>query len=303
MIRYGTRSSIGKWVEGLIALANISSASSEGSHLVAVVAPPSPELASTLLGAACVVESNPVQHKPASYGQPVSYVVGRKIYDSVLQKSEKDHRIRLGGSQFNINRQPEMVSRPPSLEARSECEIPGHLFGEASDLEAIQKAKSYFRLCIRPVVILTTRPADLIEYFEAAQLTLEVWDAAEQSLRFATNPSIDHWFRSPILIVTPEQTRNRDWIREVEPAAVIAMGWKSWRKPARWNWPSVNHFLILDVRGEDIEFFREYYDGTEGFQQIRWDGSLGSGLQPLVFAERLVSHPTNSDWDEEIDLD
>jgi hypothetical protein len=297
-----TTSAVDAWIEAVLALANIQLSAPEGSHIAIAIAPPSPELAVALLGAASVVERSPGRLKPESFGQSVSYVTGRKFYDSTLGKSKTDGRVVLH-AEFNQSKVPEMVARPAALEARTEMPLPEPVFEGIAEHEIIQRAKEFFRRCIRPVIILTTRPTDLVEYTAALNIALDIWPEHEQALRFATSTSMDSWFRSPILVVTPEQTKSRPWLREVEPAAVIALGWKSWRKPARWNWPLVNHFLVLDVRGEDVDFFREFHDGTEGLSQIQWEESPDQKIEPRIFSERVGSPPSDSDWDEELDLD
>jgi hypothetical protein len=302
MVGHTSSAATERWIDGLLRLVNLPQSSPDGFHTAIILAPPSPELAGALLGAASVFESDPARHKPETFGEAVSYVTGRKLYDSILRKSKTERRIVLH-AEFDVSKLPEMVARPSGIEARTEIAVPGRIFNGIPESEMIPRAKEFFRFCIRPVVILTTRPTELAEYFEAADLAVNVWEARDQCIRFATSNSLDDWFRSPILLATPEQTRNREWLSSVEPAAVIAIGWKSWKKPARWLWPSVTHFLVLDVRSEDIEYFRAYHDGTEGLQAAPLPTGASVGPQVVAFFEPVNSLPSDSDWDEEVDLD
>lgn len=302
MVGSTTSQAIDEWVDGVLALAHIPKSAPEGTHLAVVLAPPSPELAGSLLGAASVYGADPAHHKPAAFGSPVSYVTGRKLYDSILRKSKTERRISLH-AEFDVSHLPDMVGRPAGLEQRSERVVPEEILAGVPESEWNQRSKEYFRHCIRPVVILTTRPTELTEYVESLNLALSVWESSEQAIRFAASNSLDSWFRSPLLIVTPEQTRMRDWLAEVTPAAVIILGWKSWKKPARWHWPDVTHYLILDVRSEDVEDFRSYYDGTEGLKAAPLARDVAGGPATVGFFEPNSSIPSDSEWDEEIDLD
>jgi len=289
----GTSAAVESWIGGIVALASLPRSAPDGSHLAVVLAPPSPELAGALLGAASVTDVDPAEHKPEEFGENITYVNRQKLYDRVLLRSKKERRISLH-AEFDVSNLPLMVARPSRLEERADSVIPGEVLGDLTESELILRAKEYFRYCVKPVVILTTRPAELAAYMELLNQTLNVWGASEQQIRFATSNSLDSWFRSPVLIVSPEQTRLRAWVSEVSPVAVIAIGWRTWKKPARWHWPNTTHYLLLDVRSDDVEHFRAYHDGTDGIQHTNLNhedfvGPHSIGASPRWYAVMTAS--------------
>jgi hypothetical protein len=299
-----TSSVLSTFIEGLITVATFSEDVGPEFHPVFVLAPPKPDICATLLSAASVVESDPLSHKPSSFGASVSYVSGRKLRDANLGKSLRPGRIQLH-AEFEEGNMPEMVVRPLGLASRNEASLPESVEDGLDYESALKRAKVFFRNCIRPVVLFTTKPNEFVEYFAAANSFIDYWPKSEQTIRLSTSMNLDDWFRSPVLIVTPEQARGRDWLSEVEPSIVICVGWRSWRKPARWNWPTAKHVLVLDVRSsDDVELFRGFHDGTEGLSRIsEFDNGSGTLTQIIAFKEKTSSPLGDADWDEEIDLD
>ena len=226
-----------------------------------VVAPTTRHVAASLAVSAVTVPTD--VGSSAEVGDRVASVVSKEFIDATVLRMGA--RMILNGVQFGTERQPPMIrlneewrfdrpSRdvPSSGESAARRLIPGRA-GEWT----------YFNMCQSPVVVLTPRPAQLVQDLE--DLNQVPWWNAVQSCALAgpSDEAYNNWFRRPVVAISPTAVAEHNWVASLPASMVVVVGFGAWQSQVRHAWSSVPQILVMSQRSPDMADFREWFDGTQ----------------------------------------
>lgn len=302
-----------RWLNLLALLAKRVPEIESDEHVACVIAPPSQVVIAALALSSVQRQDDLAREFDSSQGR-VASVVELKLRDlDHAVKQDQEGAVtakRLGGYQLP-NGTPPLMILPSGFPARSDEVVPekiAELLTLSSSVGAHRLALwHYFELCAKPVVVVCQHPEALRSQLESLA-GMETW-WSNQSLAASLDAAIsaDDWFRRPVVFATPSAIMHRPWLKELTPAAVIVAGYAAWCTDARWMWPNLPHFLILNVRHDDVLKFRAWHDG-QSFSPI--NSALNQltgtpGMPTKIFTEHQVDRMVTTDeaWEEDFDFD
>lgn len=298
-----------KWVQLMALIAKrIGSISTEG-HLACAVAPPTVNYFPGALAAFSISKQNPVEVVPGeSLGRVASLKAGILIDAEHSFNFNPDGSVGaefLGMATYKEGTFPPMFRIPAGFPERTQAEIPNimleRLMSRHKGKELRDACWDFFNYCANPVVVICQHPSKVAEEIEELALETDWWNQTQFDACLEPGTSPDDWFRRPVICMSPRAIQNREWLSELNPAAVIVIGYSAWSTPARWIWPEIPHILFLDSRSDDIFRFRLWHDGQD-FPAIYSEFSDLKGVAGIpakFFSEPIqsTSNVNDFDWD------
>lgn len=159
----------------------------------------------------------------------------------------------------------------------------------------------YQQMCLEPVVILTQRPARLVE--DALDLADQEdwWNWCQEIAVSNAGVGDWSWFRRPVVVMSPQMALSVPWASQVPARMVVVVGLAAWMSPARHLWSSVPQVLMLNQRSTDVSDFRQWFDNTS-FGEVTIPGARNikrGGLTLTVFGEPVatLAEGDEDEWD------
>lgn len=232
-------------------------------------------------------------------GVRVATVLSKKFCD--VKVSRIGERWGLNGITFDTGRKPlpplVVLSDDHDLDRPDSIVPPGALsyMSLMGDNEAAEW--TYQRLCLRPIVVLTNRPGQVISDMEDLAGAKPWWNSLQAAALVDAEAGSDWWFRRPIIVMTPAAALSEPWLTQLQVSFLVIVGFTAWSSPARHIWSDSPQMLVMNQRGSDIAGFREWFDGTEiRALQMPFGHQLRSaGLTLTAFHE--VVRQSNADSD------
>jgi len=159
----------------------------------------------------------------------------------------------------------------------------------------------YQQMCLEPVVVLTQRPARVLD--DALDLADQEdwWNWCQLVSLTGAVVGPWWWFRRPVVVMSPQAALSAPWLTQVVARMVVVVGFSTWMTPARHLWSAVPHVLMLNQRSSDVAAFREWFDGTS-FGEVTIPGVRNvkkGGLTLTAFGEPVtaVTEADEDEWD------
>lgn len=262
----------------------------------AVVAAPTARHLPMALAASAVIPPPTEWVSPIAPDANVATVLSRQFQD-VHVSSAQGTRLNLQGTQldpasrqlppaavlpeeWDVERGARVV--PPSAVEKLKKECPSATKGRSVVGEWV-----YQQMCLEPIVVLTQRPARVVE--EATELfgRADWWNWSQQVALTDVQEGHEWWFRRPVVVLSPQAALGLPWTPQVQVRLVVVVGFSTWMTPARHQWSSAPQVLILNQRSTDVAAFREWFDGTS-FGEVSIPGARNNkkgGLTLTAFGE------------------
>lgn len=308
-----TAESLPKWLNLMNLLARRVPEVTASEHVACVIAPSSQYVVAALALCSLQRQANLAREFESSQGF-VATVIESKMHDlkHVVSTGENGtlKSKRLGGYKLPTATPP-MMPLPAGFPERTASTVPEGIIQALSPdagTGATRRAMwHYFELCANPVVVVCQRPELLRSQLEALAGIDAWWSNISRAASIDAAITPDDWFRRPVIFTTPSAILRRTWLKNLKPAAVLVVGYTAWSSPARWTWPDVPHFLILNVRQDDVLRFRSWHDG-QTFPPLdsalnRLTGIPGMPAKIFIESADTLASLTGDMWEQEDDFD
>lgn len=283
-----------------------SSARSLASGPRLVVAAPSPRHIPAVTALTALRRPEDQSATTISSGMRVATVLLRKLND--VEVSMVRGRWVLGTITFDesLKPLPPLALVPDSFDLdRSPVVVPAAAFEHLGALGYSEVAEwTYLRLCLRPVVILTNRPSQVVADLQDLRHAAEWWNPAQMAALIEPESGAHMWFRRPVIVMTPAAALAEVWLSQMAVALVVVAGYSAWNSAARHAWESAPQVLLINQRSSDVADFREWFDGAEfpaldlpfGNQFRRAGITLTAFNEPVGLRDEVVETEESNEW-------
>jgi len=234
-----------------------------------------------------------------SLGTRVATVLDRAFTEAEVGSGSVAGRIRLNGTQFEGGRVPPYAVLPErwDFERTRHEQLSAVMMARAVHLGDGQTAEwSFLRMCLEPVVFITSRPGEAISDLADLATRNAWWNPVQMAALADAREGLNLWFRRPIIITSPAALQNAPWVSDLPVRMVVVSGFSAWSSSTRHLWSSAPHILVLNQRSNDVADFRDWFDGTVfptvGFptaKEERLRAIRSSGLTMTVFGEHVLT--------------
>ena len=275
------------WMQALALLFRRFPESHENRHVSAVIAPPSVPYFGAASALAALEIRSECTPDVATNGGKVATIVGNEFRDVTYH----DNPFRLDGSRFAPEKAPPTWSLPTDFPERR----PHSISAESSQLlieldgttAALKLNWELLNASAQPVLVICRSPKLIAEKLKEQLVDFAIWSPIQRVAAAEPGQLVSEWFRSPILLVSTSGLKQKKWVRDLRPRAVIHAGMSAWESRYRWLWPETPHVLLLEPTSDDIFRFRDWFSDRE----IQFESDVLSefhgvhGLPVKLFAE------------------
>jgi hypothetical protein len=238
-------------------------------------------------------------------GMRVATVISGRFVDEVISPGQGE-RICIGGSDFEPGPKfPPMTYLPDEWEfSRQDRPVPKEATSVLAKLKlGMPPAWGYQRMCEKPVVVISQRPAQVVDDLEQLSDATEWWNPIQAIGILEPKSGVDWWLRRPIVVTSPAALIGSSWASGLPASLIVISGFAAWSAPVRRWWPGVPQILVLNQRSSDVSDFREWFDGTE-FPEVQLPAMRNlrrAGITVNAFGEPIGESLSGAQEAEEAD--
>lgn len=265
----------------------------EGTFARAVIAAPTTRHVAAAMAVSAMHSSMEDADAPVRPDTRVATVISKRFCDTEVRTFGQ--RLSIGGVQFDPQRAipPAVILGEEWELERSPQSVPADAVAFAQQLgrEGVPPEWTYLRFCMKPIVVIAQRPAQVAEDLADLAQQEDWWNATQRLGLASPAEGVDMWFRRPIILASPAALAGATWISCLPVSLVVIAGFAAWLAPQRNLWPNVPQVLLLNQRTSDIADFRAWFDGAQ-LPELLLPGAASrnlrkSGITITTFAEPI----------------